>query len=402
MRIDEVRNLDVPTYDDIYRKLKICFKLYFGDGNDKGLVPMDKVEEHVKSRKNPDPRHNLPENRFVEAPKELYDFLKDTYISRDETYVSGMIGCAETPEKQLDGITNMTLLMYLSNRLAKECDGIINDNDDDYKNMSDIEKYICKKNVKTSYLWKNDAISSVIAEIYVLSKTNDDYKDFFSYGNRIDDEGKPTLVIDLPYIGQTCVHFGWNEQKETRLNDAQQFAKTILEEKVRLGTISREKYEEILAELDKEGILPEYEGKFYEYNVGMPIEYIGENLKKARKLINNKLPENITIDDLEMLKNKGYNDREIYYFCIKIGAPKKVLIKAKEIAKDLEENNIQSINNINNNRSNTQHSTNNKSYNKIGKKSIDSAINDVTSGEYKTAQFNLDKLENKNKNNLDR
>ena len=145
MRIDKVRNLDVTTYDDIYRKLKICFKLYFGDGNDKGLVPMDKVEEHVKSRKNPDPRHNLPENRFVEAPKELYDFLKDTYICRDETYVSGMIGCAETPEKQLDGITNMTLLMYLSNRLAKEFDGIINDNDDDYKNMSDIEKYICKK-----------------------------------------------------------------------------------------------------------------------------------------------------------------------------------------------------------------------------------------------------------------
>ena len=64
-----------------------------------------------------------PQEDFQEISKEdhaLYNVLKDTYISRDESYASGMIGCVGTPEEQLDGITNMTLLMFLSNHLSKE------------------------------------------------------------------------------------------------------------------------------------------------------------------------------------------------------------------------------------------------------------------------------------------
>lgn len=135
MRIDEVRNLDVQSYEDIYSKLKKCFNIYFGEDINKGILTMWKVRREVDYRRRRDKKHNLPENRLIEIPKEdpqedfqeiskedhaLYNVLKDTYISRDESYASGMIGCVETPEEQLDGITNMTLLMFLSNHLSKE------------------------------------------------------------------------------------------------------------------------------------------------------------------------------------------------------------------------------------------------------------------------------------------
>ena len=251
----------------------------------------------------------------------------------------------------------------------------------------------------TAYTWKHTALISVIASTYVLSKTSNDYKDFFSYGNRMDDEGKPTFVMDLPYIGQICVHFGWDEMKQTILDSAKKQAETILEQKVKLGQITERKYGKIISELDKEGILPEYKGKFYEYNTGIPIEYVGERFKKARKIIDNKLPENIIKKDLNKLKTLGFNDREIYYFCIKIGAPEKVLIRAKELAKDLEVNNIenrQSMNNRNYNRDYRQLG-NNRNYNRIGKQSIDNAIDNITIGEYKNANNNLYKLKNRDK-----
>lgn len=123
MRIDDVRNLDVQSYDDIYYKLKKCFNIYFGENINEGILTMEKVRREVDYRKRSDIRHNLPENIMIEVPKgeyALYNVLKDTYISRDESYASGMVGCAETPEEQLDGITNMTLLMFLSNHLSKE------------------------------------------------------------------------------------------------------------------------------------------------------------------------------------------------------------------------------------------------------------------------------------------
>ena len=123
MRIDNVRNLEVQSYDDIYRKLNRCFDVYFGKDINEGLLTMEKVRREVDYRRGSDVRHNLPENKLIEVPKgeyALYNVLKDTYISRDESYASGKIGCAETPEEQLDGITNMTLLMFLSNHLSKE------------------------------------------------------------------------------------------------------------------------------------------------------------------------------------------------------------------------------------------------------------------------------------------
>lgn len=83
------------------------------------------------------------------------------------------------------------------------------------------------------------------------------------------------------------------------------------------------------------GILPQYEGKLYEYVGAMPIEYIGENIKKYRKIIGNKLPEDISSEDIKKMMDYGLNQRELYYFFIKMGAGKSLLNEISGISKKL-------------------------------------------------------------------
>ena len=318
---------EIDKYEDIYKRLKRCFDISFGNGKKPGLIPMSEVRKLVYLRRKPDFKNNMPENSLIEIPTDIYGALKDTYISRDSSYVSGFIGCAETPEEQLDGITNMTLLMYMSNHLAKEYKHKFRDE------TSTEKRKVFKKNERTLLDWKDIALSDIIASTYVLEKTSDEFENYFSYGSRIDDANQSTFVMDLPYIGQLCVHFGWDERKDWIVERAQNSVKSILEKKLELGQITEEKVQEITAELEQEGVLPEYEGKLYEFVGAMPIEYIGENTKKYRKIIGNKLPEDITSEDIEIMKNNGLNQRELYYFFIKMGASKDLLNEISGISK---------------------------------------------------------------------
>ena len=111
----------LDKYEEIYGRLDACFKIGFETEKKSGIISMEKVKKMIKSRMNPDYRNNLPQNTLIEIPNDLYSELKNTYKSRDSEVVSGIIGCADTPEEQLDGITNMALLIYLSNFLSKEC-----------------------------------------------------------------------------------------------------------------------------------------------------------------------------------------------------------------------------------------------------------------------------------------
>lgn len=327
--------LEIDKYEDIYKRLKKCFDISFGNGKKMGMIPMNEVRKWVMARRKEDWRNDLPENSLIEIPENLFGALEDTYLSRDSTYVSGFIGCAETPEEQLDGITNMALLMYLSNHLSKR-----------FKtkacNEADPEKKdVYKKNEKTLLKWKDISLSDIIASTYVLSKTSKEYDNYFSYGNRLDDEQQSTFVMDLPYIGQLCVHFGWAENKKKILENAQTTVKTILEQKVKLGQITEEQLHTILVELENNGVLSEYEGKLYEYVGSFPIEYIGKKTEEYRKVIGRKLPENISSNDIEKLGKYGLNQRELYYFFIKMGAPKHVLNEISGVSKKITPQSIE-------------------------------------------------------------
>lgn len=311
--------MEIDKYEDIYRRLKKCFEVSFGNGKKAGLISVGKVRELVLSRRTPDYRNNMFENSLIEVPRDLYSALEKTYISRDSSYVSGFIGCAEDPVEQFDGITNMALLMYLSNHLSKEFKFKGNDE------TNQDSKKILRKNEKTLLIWKNIALTDIIASIYVLSKTSEEYENYFSYGSRSDDDKKPTFVMDLPYIGQLCVHFGCEERKNLIVENAQNAARSVLEKKLELGQIKEEQLHKITSDLENEGVLPEYAGKLYEYVGAMPIEFIGEKIKKYRNIIGSKLPEQITSEDIKKLGRCGLNERELYYFFIKMGASKEVL-----------------------------------------------------------------------------
>ena len=331
----------LDKYEEIYGRLDACFKIGFGTEKKAGIISMEKVKKMIESRIKPDYRNNLPQNTLIETPDDLYSELKNTYTSRDGEIVSGIIGCADTPEEQLDGITNMALLIYLSNFLSKECKSkFVKEQDPNRKKrIKEVERLL--------YEWKDIGLTDIIASTYVLSKTSTEYNNYFSYGSSLDEDNQPIYIMDLPYIGQICVHFGWEERKSTIEENAQESVRTILEEKLKLGQITKEQLEEITSDMYKEGVLPEYEGRLYEYVGAMPIEYIGKNIKKYRKMIDNKPPEKITSADLKKLKDSGLNSRELYYLFIKIGASKELLCeisgKDKKISPQLIEETTEDV-----------------------------------------------------------
>lgn len=318
---------DTNRYEIIYIRLKKCFDILFGNGKNKGKMSMNEVRDMVMRRRRADWRHNLPGNSLIEIPNNLFEELKNTYIIRDKDCVSGPVGCAETSVEQLDGITNMALLMYLSNCLKNKYMQLMD------QDISDEKKELYRENKNVVLGWKDDATTNIIATMYVLSKTDEEYENYFSYGNRIDDEGKSTFVVDLPYIGQLCVHYG--NKKEMIVNNAHELIKQILQKKLKLGQITEEQLKDITSELDPNSILPDFQGKLYEYVGAMPIEYIGENVKKCRAKIGNKLPEEITSEDIQIMREEGLNPRELYYFFIKIGASKELLNEISGISKKI-------------------------------------------------------------------
>lgn len=345
-------NIEIDKYENIYRKLKKCFYVSFGDENKKGLIPLKDVKSLLYNRRENDWNNNLPGNSLLEIPPNLYDTLKNTYMSRDTSCVSGYIGCAETTDEQMDGITNMALLVYLSNHLSKQ-----------YKEKahgeSEYNKFeVFKKNEKALLTWKHISLCNVISAIYVLENTSDEYKDYFSYGERLDDKNKPSFVIDLPYIGQICVHFGSEEKKNVVIETANNTVKSILQKKNELGQITEEQRQNILGKLERDGVLPEYEGRLYEYVGAFPMEYIGPKTSACRKIIGNKLPEEFSKKDIEKANRFGLNERELYYYFVKMGAPKSFLniisgeskgVTPKDVEKSTYDLTIEEFNSATNN-----------------------------------------------------
>lgn len=256
-------------------------------------------------------------NLLIELPEgNVIDILKEQYMQKPNN--EGEIGTIE-PENQAYEVRNIALLMLMSNRLSKEYKNRIEKN----RNIDEKTKAMYAKNEKDLLVWKNNAISDLLASLYILEKTGGEkYKKFFSYGDSKDDNNKSTFIIDLPYIGQISVHFG--PEKGNIMEEAKNKAMSILERKRALGQIDKAKLKQLREELNVSRILPKYTGKLYEYTSALPIEYIGTTTQNMVKQIglDTKIPEKIEKKDIEKMIESGLNEREAYYLAVKLGLPK--------------------------------------------------------------------------------
>lgn len=308
----------ITRYEQIYQKLAKITNVYLN------LKDEESFEKFIlkEKRKN---QTNL-ENSLIELPlTNIKRTIKEQYIS--EPINSGEIGTIDS-ENQSYEIRNIALLMLMSNRLSKEYKYMIekSGNIDESKR----DKYI--KNKRDLLIWKDNATSDLIASLYVLEKTGEEeYRDLFMYGERMDDNNISNFVIDLPYIGQMSVHFG--KAKDLILEEAKNKAMSILERKRELGQIDEKALEQLKEELNANKVLPKYEGKLYEYASALPIEYIGTKTKaKISEIgLDTKLPEEIDKKDIQKMQENGLNAREAYYLAIKLGCPKKQLKEVIEV-----------------------------------------------------------------------
>ena len=346
--MDQIDEEHIKSYEDAYSKLKKCFNVYYGYTVDKrGIIPMREFLNLLSRGSKSDSEHHLPENALLKELRDerpvkdkVYGILKDTYLSekRNTKDLKGSVGCIENPESQANGITNLTLLMYLSNQLAKQYER--------NEKINPERKEVFKKNKKTLYKWKEQALINLVSSIYVLEKTSDSYEDYFCYGFRQDNNDDPSFVIDLPHVGQICVHVGSEEQKKEIVEEIEEKIKSILEEKLSLNQVTEKQFVDLQKNLKKNSFLSEYDGKLYEY-MAMPMDYKGKLAKEFEKIILRKIGKSsmreAKEEDVKTIKSQivghgGLNEREAYYLLIKIGAPRCILVGlVNEIQKEKEE-----------------------------------------------------------------
>lgn len=305
-------NKFVTRYEQIYQRLNKVTTIYLKYKNANNFEGFITSERGVnKTGLN---------NMLIEIPEgNIIDILKEQYISEPNNV--GEIGTIE-PKNQAYEIRNIALLMLMSNRLSKEYKNRLEKN----KQLDEDTKAKYSKNERDLLVWKTNATSDLIASLYVLKKTGgEEYSDFFSYGERKDDNNKDTFVIDLPYMGQISVHFG--PGKNNVIEEAKNKAMSILERKRALGQIDKKELKQLREELSVNKILPKYTGRLFEYTSTLPIEYIGSFAKEkiSEVGLDQKSQKDIETKDIKAMQISGLNAREAYYLAIKLGFSKKQL-----------------------------------------------------------------------------
>lgn len=296
----------LTTYEDIFARFETILNEYLE------LFSGKRIKNFNLSQKSNN--YDGFKNRLIEnglSPKELICEIKDSYLRRD--YLSGKIGTVDGDE-QYDGIFNTALLMLMSNRLWKYYEHELRKN----KNLDNSQKLLYEKKIEHATFEKNRATTQLIYSLFIYKETVNS-NDFF-YGHRLDFKNKSTLVIDLPVYGQISTHFGSKDTLELIKYQASKNINNILQCKLDLGQITKEKYDELKSKVNAGDILPEYSGKLYEYVSAIPLDYQGENFKKAQDdlKLSKKLITEYTNDDIERIsKNRKYNSRELYYWAVK-------------------------------------------------------------------------------------
>ncbi len=306
-------NKHVTRYEQIYQKLAKVTTVYLKSKK------AEKFEGFITSERgmNKTGLNNL----LIEIPEEnIIDIIKEQYICEPNN--EGEIGTIE-PEKQAQEIRNIALLMLMSNRLSKEYKDRLEKN----RVADEAMRAKYEKNERDLLLWKDSATSDLLASLYILRKTGGkEYENYFSYGDYKEKAGSSTaFVIDLPYMGQICVHYGMEKRKN--IEEAKEKVLTILERKRALGQIGKSEFKRLKEGITINDLLPTYEGKLYEYSSTLPIEYIGATAKdKIEEMkLADKLPEEIEKQDIQKMIENGLNEREAYYLAVRLGFPKKQL-----------------------------------------------------------------------------
>lgn len=321
---------EMVRYEDLHRMQNEFFYKLFGKNGKEGLITLKELRGTILGRRSEDKIHDLPSNSLIEIPEkddEFYEELENTYTSNVsyEGKKEGIMGCSLFSGTYQEEICNMASLMYLANIASKQ-----------YKKKKENEKdkekrKLLNKEEKKCYQWKHNALTDIIASTFIYKELFEDCKDTLSYGYRDDDDGNPSFVIDVPIRGQLCVHFGWEENKNMILKNATEIVESVVEKRLNDKTITEEEGKRLLGNLKKEGILPEYEGKLYEYVGATPIEYYGDEVSKYHKMINEKIGEDITSRDLEILYFNGINERELHYLLVKFEASNSILYEVPKV-----------------------------------------------------------------------
>ena len=267
---------------------------------------------------------------------EIINRVKDDYYSRD--YLKGDRDIA-TDEDLYDGIYDLTLCALMSNRNAKIFEELLeNKNIDENKRISyESQKSYC-------YNIKQEMMNELMSSLYIYKELVND--DDFLYGHREDNDGQDVFCIDLPSYGQIAFHFGSKGFMNKNKKKVEETVCQILNKKLKSKQISKDEYDKIIKKIEKEGILPEYEGRFYETSSAVPIahyssdEVEGSEFEKAKKEfgLSGKLIMNLTEEDIDRIcNNTSYNSREIYYFAVKKEFPKEYLLMISERLKIRDE-----------------------------------------------------------------
>lgn len=203
----------------------------------------------------------------------------------------------------------------MANRLAKKYKFYT---ENDYRlSQEEIQKY---EQLEGKYLEvKSMAISSLLSALYIYNKDNDDLNYGINYGFSKDEDGKDAFIIDLPYVGQLCVHFGSRAKMERRKRDACNMAKFLIEDRQGGKQLSNQEIQDI-----ENMILPEYQGKLMEDVSAIPLEMKSEKIESIRK--NYKNLYDISAEKADrVIKKFELNPREAHYLAVKLGWPPEII-----------------------------------------------------------------------------
>lgn len=376
----------ILRYEDIKKYLVDAVTLYCGIESER------RIRNFIRRQVNN--QNNEYSNRFINVPEDVdikrrikQDYLgKCKIINGKEIYepsYTGEIGSIEEMEAQMEAIRDSALLMLMSNRVSKQLNWLINNTDHGEFNADAYRR--------DAGVWlrnKDIAFQSLITCLNILNydntEDNPDYKINYGMGKDTSksSEKQDIFIIDVPYVGQICIHMGDRTNYEINLKKINIATKNALKLRIRAKLLEEEKklcgekiaegmsedeaklyarnmlkgrYEQEIsrmeAKIDSVRNIHDYNGKLFEISSAIPIEMKFSEIKGMKEISEkfNDL-EHPTgseifefVNGINSVDNKGYNPREIHFLAIKLGwgAGKiQVADKLSDLAYNKSQNNL--------------------------------------------------------------
>lgn len=397
----------LPTYEQIQDMLEMEITKYCNNTSENDIL--DFIEKQRGKNKT-----NYG-NRFIVIPNtrntSMKEIMKASYLGKPKEYkemlpnlewkrvvkyprnVKGKLGSVDDLEKQYEAIKYISELMLMANRNSKVFENIAKYWDKESRRIGKNQQVIHGKSWKnemekaqdaaeTCYQMKSLAFCTLCTCLNVLnynnSKNDPNFK--FNYGMIQDNSEKnwtsvQAFVIDVPYIGQICIHLGSKGRnfrqlsekicKQTRSVLESQIERQLKEkygkkltEKIEGGLSEEEAKKQIQVEFSQEfdkakkdiadrfpkeedqialEKFKQYEGNLWETSSAIPLPYNEyERNKKAYWMKRN--PTDSQIEELVNTKDqagKRINPREVHYLAVKFGWNADCIQKADRICQEI-------------------------------------------------------------------